>query len=110
MAQITLPIGGFHYAVSCRDGEEAHLTKLGESVAQKVDEARAAVGNPGEMRQMLLAALLFADENNDLRSQTQVLPQKTLPNGKPQDDAAMIALVERLERLASLLENSADTA
>ena len=53
MAQINLPIGGFHYPVSCRDGEEAHLTRLGESVAQKVSEAKAAVGNPGEVRQLL---------------------------------------------------------
>jgi cell division protein ZapA len=110
MAQINLPIGGFHYPVSCRDGEEAHLTRLGESVAQKVSEARAAVGNPGEVRQLLLAALLFADENNDLRSQSQVVPQVSPPLNAPEDNSAMTALVERLERIASLLENSVDSA
>ncbi len=113
MAQISLPIGGFNYTVSCRDGEETHLIKLGESVARKVEDAKAAVGNPGEVRQLLLAAILFADENNDLKSQSKNDPQQpaavSAPAMPPVDTGAMLAMAERLERLASLLENSANT-
>lgn len=102
MAQISLPIGGYTYQVSCRDGEEDHLRALGESVAAKIDQARAAVGNPGEVRQLLLAALLFADENNDLRKASG---NGIAPEPAKNDDSALRALVERIERIASSLEN-----
>jgi cell division protein ZapA len=107
MAQVYLPIGGFNYAVSCRDGEEPHFLKLGESIAEKVEQAKAAVGNPGEVRQLLFAALLFADENNELKAASQASPQPVAP---PEDDGALLALVERIERLASLLENGGASA
>jgi cell division protein ZapA len=107
MAQVYLPIGGFNYAVSCRDGEEPHFLKLGESIAEKVEQAKAAVGNPGEVRQLLFAALLFADENNELKAASQLNRQPAAP---PQDDGALLALVERIERLASLLENGGASA
>jgi cell division protein ZapA len=62
MAEVTLSVGGFSYQVACRDGEEDHLQKLGALVDAKAKDARSAVGNAGESRQLLLAALLFADE------------------------------------------------
>ena len=62
MAEVTLSVGGYHYKLACRDGEEAHLQRLGEMVNAKAVEARSAVGNASEVRQLLLSALLFADE------------------------------------------------
>jgi cell division protein ZapA len=110
MAQVYLPIGGFNYAVSCRDGEEPHFLKLGESIAEKVEQAKASVGNPGEVRQLLFAALLFADENSELKSNPQIKSQAYPAATVPQDDGALLALVERIERLASLLENGGTNA
>lgn len=110
MAQVDLTVGGFTYLVSCRDGEEDHLRALGQSLAEKIDQARAAVGNPGEARQLLLAALLFADENKDLRASLQIPSSPAQTNQAVSDDPALLALVERMERLASSLENSATCA
>jgi cell division protein ZapA len=62
MAEVMLSIGGHSYQVSCRDGEESHLHKIAEIVDQKVSDARSAVGDLGEVRQLLLASLLLADE------------------------------------------------
>jgi cell division protein ZapA len=62
MAEVMLSIGGHSYQVSCRDGEEPHLHKIAEIVDRKVSEARSAVGDLGEVRQLLLASLLLADE------------------------------------------------
>ena len=44
MAEVTLSVGGYHYKLACRDGEEAHLQRLGEMVNAKAVEARSAVG------------------------------------------------------------------
>ena len=35
MAEVTLSVGGYHYKLACRDGEEAHLQRLGEMVNAK---------------------------------------------------------------------------
>ena len=95
MAEVLLQIGGHSYQVSCRDGEEPHLQTIAQLVNEKTSEARAAVGDMSEVRQLLLTSLLFADELIDLR------------NGRaaPANDAETLAL----ERLANRVETIAAT-
>jgi cell division protein ZapA len=98
MAQVTLTIGSRRYDLACRDGEEAHLRALGAMVDQRAADAARAVGDANEARQLLMAALLLADELNDLRS------------GAPDPAAAHAAhrldtLAQRIESLARHLEN-----
>ena len=99
MAEVSIPIGGFSYQVACRDGEEAHLVRLGQLVDSKAGEARAAVGNVGEVRQLLLAALLLADESTTSASITSATPEQSSPRGD-----LLIALAERLEAVADRVE------
>lgn len=77
MAEVTLTIAGHSYTVACRDGEEDRLKKLGAMVDAKTIDAQAAVGgNLGEARVLLFAALLLADEADELR--TSDVPDKSL--------------------------------
>ncbi len=62
MAEVTLVIGGHHYALTCADGEESELLRLGALVAEQVAAARTAVGGLTETRQLLFAALFLADK------------------------------------------------
>ena len=62
MAQVMLQVGGRRYELACRDGEEGHLRQLGGIVDAKAGEAARAVGSGNEARQLLLAALLLADD------------------------------------------------
>jgi cell division protein ZapA len=96
MAEVTLTVGGFSYKVACRDGEEEHLLKLGALVDAKAKDARSAVGNAGETRQLLLAALLFADEASET--------VETKSAVAPDNDTS----IETLERLADKIEAIAD--
>jgi cell division protein ZapA len=107
MAQVNLSIGGYQYVVGCRDGEQDHFIALGNTVAQKVEQARAGAGNLGEARQLLFAALLLADENSELGQKPKGASAPARAESVHLDGAAMLALVERLESLASQLENSA---
>jgi cell division protein ZapA len=100
MAEVTLSIGGYSYKVSCRDGEEPHLLKLGEAVDAKAQEAKSAVGNTSEVRQLLLAALLFADEALERTPAPVAAPA-------PVDPAPLEAIAARLEAFAERLENPA---
>ncbi|MGX7925934.1 cell division protein ZapA [Tsuneonella sp. HG094] len=60
MSEVALSIGGRTYRVACAPGEEARVTRLGETVAEKL----AALGNPAgpDAQNLLFAALLLADE------------------------------------------------
>ena len=100
MAEVTLPIGGHSYPVSCRDGEEAHLRKIAGIVDGKVNEARSAVGDLGEVRQLLLASLLLADELLEAGS-----PAPKGANGDA-EATAFEALAERVEAFAAKLEKA----
>jgi cell division protein ZapA len=102
MASVNLIIGGNPYSVACRDGEEPHLQALAAIVDAKATEARGAVGGVSEVRQMLLAALLLADELNDLRS--------GVPVPVANDDSALEKLADKLEDLAARLEKAAANA
>ena len=95
MAEVALDVGGRQYVVSCRDGGEAHLRGVAEVVDARVTQARAAVGGVNEARQLLLAALLLADELADALARA------------PNADIAtpeLSALATRIEAIADALE------
>ena len=67
MADVKLTIGGRPYDVHCADGEEVQLTQL----ASIVDEKVRTMPGVTEMRQLLFAALMLADETQEARSEPQ---------------------------------------
>jgi cell division protein ZapA len=107
MAEVTIEIGGRRHDVTCRDGEEEQLRRLARLVDEKAAQAKAAVGGVNEVRQLLLAALLLADELTDLRSGREApLPADT---GTALADAVE-QLASRVETLAEHLEGSPQNA
>ena len=91
MADVTLIVGGHSYTVSCRDGEEERLKSLARMVDEKVGNARQSVGGKlGEARDLLFAALLLADEVDEMR-----------------ENAGTDGLAERAETLAERAETLA---
>lgn len=101
MAEVTLSVGGYQYQVACRDGEEAHLQRLGELVDAKAMEARSAVGNASEVRQLLLSALLFADEALEAGGPAPHVPAPAVPSAMV---SALESLATRVELIATRLE------
>lgn len=103
MAQAMLTVGGRRYDIACRAGEEARFEALGKIVDAKAQVAAQALGGVNEARQLLLAALLLADELQDARHGA---PPSTQPDIAP----ALAALAERIEALANRLEKAAANA
>ena len=58
MAQVKLEIGGRSFMVTCQDGEEEHLGKLGAMVDAKAGEAGDPAGLT-ESRMLLFTSLLL---------------------------------------------------
>jgi len=106
MAEVSVEVAGRFYPLTCRDGEEAHLRLIAGLVDAKAKDAARAVGGVNETRQMLLAALLLADELNDRRL-ADAPPPPPLPAAQSGPDLAPIleTLAERIETLAERLEN-----
>lgn len=113
MAEVILEIGGRRYSVACRDGEEEQLGALGLLVDEKAAQASASVGGVNEVRQLLFAALLLADELQDARAASKA-PSLSAPLSPPLDgetlDPGVILAIERLaervEKVAERLEGA----
>jgi cell division protein ZapA len=106
MAQVELKIGGNAYTVACRDGEEAHLTSIASLVDSKATQARQSVGGVSEVRQLLFASLLLADELEEARGKGGAASASNTDMAA--DDARNAQMLEdiaaRLESLAARLE------
>lgn len=108
MAEVTLSIGGRSYNVHCGDGEETHIHRLARMVDEKTAAARGASPGLTEVRQLLFAAILLADEIHDLRAQGQVGQGSfDLANGTTGNSEEIAArvnmLAARIETLAEKL-------
>ena len=105
MALVQLEVGGRPYQVGCRDGGEARLKELGRLVDAKAAEVIRAIGAGDEGRQLLMTALLLADELDEARS---VVAELAAEEGARA--AAIARCAERIDALAATLENGAQSA
>jgi cell division protein ZapA len=68
MATVTVEVNGRAYMVGCEDGQESHVEALAKIFDAQVRDVGAQVGQVGELRLFLMAALLTADELADARA------------------------------------------
>lgn len=97
MSDITIEIAGRSYSVACQDGQEAHIIRLGQVIDAKLSSLGPNV-RQNESRTLLFAALLLADEADELKKRAAV--QAEQPSTAP----TLEALAGRLEKLADSLE------
>ena len=103
MAQVNITINGRKYQVACDDGQEAHLTRLGDYVDKRLNELVAAVGQVGDSRLLVMVSLLLADELLDLYSETESLKKNEDGSSSARAEEDIGALVEKMaERIESI--------
>jgi cell division protein ZapA len=100
MANIDIEVAGRRYNVACRDGDEEHLRSVAAEVDRRARDAAQALGGLTETRQLLFAALLIADDIQDIRAGAGIPDPQPLPPDP--------AVAQALERLASRVESLAD--
>lgn len=66
MSEVRLLVGGREYTVGCAEGEEAHVTRLGEAVDAKLQQLGSNL-TARDAQNLLFAALLLADELDEQR-------------------------------------------
>ena len=60
MATVMIEVNGRQYSIGCEDGQEAHVAHLARQYDRQVREVSQAVGQVGELRLFLMAALAEA--------------------------------------------------
>lgn len=96
MGQALLNITGRTYRISCRDGDEDRIARLGDDIALRAERITGALGSVPEGQLLVMTALMLADELAEARS--GVSPAA---GAAPMVDVTRLArIVERLEHLA----------
>ncbi len=106
MARITVEINKRQYDMACEDGEEEHLHALAAGLDAQVGEMQSSFGQIGDLRLMVMAALMVADKLED--AQKTIAALKDEIEGLKEARAAEIEQSRSSEdKFASMLEATA---
>lgn len=73
MGQVTITIDKREYAITCEDGEEAHIIKLSRILDEKAKLLSQSIGLINENMMLAMVGLLLADENQELQKKGGVV-------------------------------------
>jgi cell division protein ZapA len=109
MAMVSVEVNGRTYVVGCEDGQETHVEALARQFDAQVREVGEQVGQVGELRLFLMAALITADELADVKARlAQAEAQAGGLDGAR--SAAEFRAVQALEAAAQRIEALAERA
>ena len=113
MAQVVVTVNGRPYTMQCDDGQEEHLSELGQLLDDEVTTIKGSVGQVGDIRLLLMSGLVIADRLSDalkrieeLQDQVKVLRESRAGEAveeshvEEQVSVRLIAAANRLEELA----------
>ncbi len=110
MARVEIEVNGRPYKVTCEDGQERRLVELARYLDRHVAEIADSLGQIGEARLLLLAALTVCDELFETRARLSAAETAAAPLGDAAAAAAEARLDEaraRIDALAGKLQESA---
>ena len=98
MSKADIGVHGKLYSVACAPGQEARLGELGLRLDKRVDQIAGAVGDVGEARLLLIAALALMDELDAARNGSGMVALEARAATALSDAATRIdAIAARLE-------------
>jgi cell division protein ZapA len=110
MSQVTIAINGRQYRMACEDGQEDHLRQLCADLDRRIDDLRGKVGEIGDARLIVMAALTIADELFEAGTRIGKLEQElaTLRNARAsatdRSQATQAAIVDAFNTAAARIE------
>jgi len=94
MAKVSLTVNGRSYDVACDAGQEDHVRTLGREIDKRVGQFAESLGQVGDTRLLLMAALLISDELETARAAAS----DAAARAGDQETAAAADQVERMVR------------
>ena len=116
MAQVTITINHREYAISCEDGEEAHILKLSQLLDDRANSLTKALGPINENLLLAMVGLLVADELNEAKkavasptSAAEPAPAVVVNTGVSKEDLQILdtELAQNLNSLTDLIKSVA---
>ena len=125
MGEINISVNGKNYGIACDDGQEERVRELGRYVDERVKSLGNAGGATSENQNLVLTAIILADEIADLRNyidqsgaegqqgepRVEVREVQVPPAISEEDEAKFVNTVEtlanRIEVLATRLAKAA---
>ena len=107
MPQVILQINGRNYTLQCGEGQEEHLRRLARMVDDEIADIRDKIGPLGEIRLLIMASLMLADQVVELRQQLQDLSaelEHLRQQGDPQCRQTVSRLLQALDAASVRLE------
>ena len=95
MSKADITICGKQYSIACASGQEDRLVALSHDLDDRVAHISAAVGDIGESKLLLIAALALLDELDDSRN---------IRPADPGAEKAATALGDAAQRITALAE------
>ncbi len=119
MGSVSVSINGRQFRIGCEDGQEQHIAKLASDFDALINDLRGRIGEVGDARLTVMAALTIADELSETAKRVRALESEIakLQEGRvasadharaTQDAvvAAFNAAAERLENIARKLNSA----
>lgn len=109
MGEVTVTINERSYTVSCDEGEETRVRGLGDYINHRVNELAGRIGQVGELRLLVMTALMLADELGDAQEQLNGLAGggAAAPGAADLNAAAAVeALAQRVESITAQIEQA----
>jgi cell division protein ZapA len=113
MPLVNVMVNGRAYTIACDEGEEEHLKTLAAQVDAKAREVLVSVGQVGDARMLLMAALLIADEHADISGRLEGSSKAASSSSEEKQslhlraEAAEGAAADALEAAAKKIEDIA---
>ena len=107
MPLVNVMVNSRAYTIACDEGEEEHLKELAAHVDAKAREVLGSVGQVGDARLLLMAALLIADEHHDITGKGEAAGENEKQTLHLRAEAAESAAADVLESAAKRLEDIA---
>ncbi len=79
MAQVIITINYREYAISCDNGQEIQIMKLGRMLDEKAKSLISALGHINENQLLAMVGLLLADELSELKKASPAQPTTVTP-------------------------------
>ncbi|MBV69370.1 MAG: hypothetical protein CMJ08_06185 [Pelagibacterales bacterium] len=77
VADVDIIINSRTYRISCKDGEEDRIKSLSSQINNEVKSLVSKIGQLGEARMILLAALVLLDKSDDNQDKMEEILKKT---------------------------------
>jgi cell division protein ZapA len=107
MPLVNVMVNARAYTIACDAGEEDHLKELAAHVDEKVRELIGTVGQVGDQKLLLMAAVLITDEFFEVRSRLDGQAKKAGELASQAEDSAAVQLEAAAERLEKIVQRLA---